>query len=69
MDAPSCNMVIPTVVEDTEMHGGRALITLAKKKEAIGKEEGGIWLFSEFYAPLFHYLALKLCYSDGIFLF
>lgn len=39
--APSCNMVTPTVVEDTEMPGGRALITPAKKK-AIGKEEGGI---------------------------
>lgn len=40
--APSCNVVIPAVVEDTEVPGGRALITPAKKKEPIGKEEGGI---------------------------
>lgn len=67
--APSCNMVIPTVVEDNEMPGGRAFITPEKKKEAIGKEEGGIWLFSDFYAPLLHYLTLKLSYSDGMFVF
>lgn len=62
-------MVTPTVVEDTEMPGGRALITPAKKKEARGKEEGRICLFSEFYTPLLHYLTLKLSYSEGIFLF
>lgn len=65
---PSYNTVIPRVVEDNEMPGGRALITPAKK-EAIGKEEGGIWLFSDFHTPLLHYLTLKHSYSDGIFLF
>lgn len=50
------------------MHGGRALITPAKKKEAVGKGEGGIWLFSDLYSPLLHSLALKLPYSNSVFL-
>lgn len=40
--APSCNVVMPTVVEDTEVPRGKALTVPAKKKEAIEKEEGGI---------------------------
>lgn len=67
--APSCNMAIPTVAKETEIHGGRALATPAKKKEAMGRGEWGIWLFSDLYAPLLHSLILKLPYSNGIFFF
>lgn len=67
--APSCNMAIPTVAKETEIHGGRALATPAKKKEAMGRGEWGIRLFSDLYSPFLHSLILKLPYSNGIFLF
>lgn len=35
------------------MYGGKGPITPVKRKEAVGREEGGILLFSEWYSPVF----------------
>lgn len=64
--APSCYVVILilTVSEEIEMHGGRSLCTLAKKKLWAGRRENLAVLGPEFSSLL----SLKLPYLNSIFL-